>query len=320
MNTRWSRFQSPLSTIAALTVRRLLCIVATYGDAANTVYLDPSWEVWRDEQTGAACGFKESQGYALAWGRPLCDDRQLRPVLDRFLEYLRKSRKLKPIFACIDETTEQMLAKSPYNWRSLAVAAEERIDPTAHNPNNQASRSNLGKKIKQAQNQGVKAVTCDGLPEESVRKQIDARMQEWKSSREGKQMHTTDLLPWDDAAHRRYFYATDKQGKVGVWRIRRGRRCVSVLFHAESDVPTFLCKCSLQTPRSWPSSCSLSSRLSTGGRSSTRSPSRMGRAVPSSSSCRTPSQRWARQDANLQPSVPRQLRISEKAPTSLRSR
>jgi len=94
------------------------------------------------------------------------------------------------------------------------VAAEERIDPTAHNPDNQASRSNLGKKIKQAVNAGVKAVSCEELPAEDVRKQIDERMQEWKKGRDGKQMHTTDLLPWDDAAHRRYFYATDKQGKI----------------------------------------------------------------------------------------------------------
>lgn len=27
-------------------------------------------------------------------------------------------------------------------------------------------------------------------------------------------MHTTSLLPWDDHKHRRYFYATDKRGKV----------------------------------------------------------------------------------------------------------
>jgi aspartyl-tRNA synthetase len=133
--------------------------------------------------------------------------------LESFLHYLKKERKLKPIFACVDETTEQILAKD-HDWRSLAVAAEERIDPTAHNPNNQTSRSNLAKKIKQATNAGVKAVECDGLPDKAAREKIEAGMQAWKGSREGKQMHTTDLLPWDDAPHRRYLYAQDKSGKV----------------------------------------------------------------------------------------------------------
>lgn len=188
-------------------------LIATYGDAANTVYLDPSWEVWRDLQTGAACGFKESEGHALAWGRPLCPDSMLKGVIDRFLHYLRKERKLKPIFACIDETTEQILAGKDYDWRSLSVATEERIDPTVHNPNSQTSRSNLAKKIKQAKNAGVKAIACPGLPDEKVRKAIDIRMEDWRHGREGKQIHTTDLLPWDDPEHRRYFYAVDKQGK-----------------------------------------------------------------------------------------------------------
>lgn len=153
----------------------------------------------------------------------------LKGVVDRFLHYLKKERKLKPIFACIDETTEQVLAGKEYGWRSLSVAAEERIDPTVHNPNSQTSKSNLAKKIKQAKNAGVKAVTCDGLPDEKVRKAIDIRMQDWKATREGKQIHTTDLLPWDDPEHRRYFYAVDKTGKVsinwigcfGVWRMRQ---------------------------------------------------------------------------------------------------
>jgi len=188
-------------------------LIASYGDAANTVYLDPSWEIWRDSESGAACGFRESEGFAISWGRPLCDDKHLKTVVTRYLAYLKKERKLKPLFVCVDEPTEQIMAKD-FDWRSLAVAAEERIDPTAHNPNSQTTRSNLGKKITQARNNGVKAIVCDSLPDEKIRAEIDQRMEDWRGTREGKQMHTTSLLPWDDSAHRRYFYATDKQGKI----------------------------------------------------------------------------------------------------------
>jgi hypothetical protein len=92
------------------------------------------------------------------------------------LAYLKKERKLKPLFVCVDEPTEQIMARD-FDWRSLAVAAEERIDPTAHNPNSQTTRSNLGKKITQAKNNGVKAVVCDELPDEKIRKEIDQRME-----------------------------------------------------------------------------------------------------------------------------------------------
>lgn len=137
----------------------------------------------------------------------------LKPVMRRYIDYLKKQRKLKPIWACVDEVTEQILAKD-FDWRSLAVAAEERFDPTAHNPNSNATRSNLAKKIAQAKNGGCKAVICDGLPDEKVRAQINERMEDWKGTREGKQMHTTSLTPWDDDKHRRFFYATEKSGRV----------------------------------------------------------------------------------------------------------
>lgn len=156
--------------------------------------LDPNWEVWRDEKTGAATGFKQSEGYALCWGRPLCDDSQLKEVVENFLHYIKKERKLKPIMMCIDETTEQLLAKQ-HDWRSLAVAAEERIDPTAHNPNSQTSKSNLSKKIKQAKNAGVKAVVCEEMPGKAIQDKINAGLEEWQKSREGQKMlHTTEHL------------------------------------------------------------------------------------------------------------------------------
>lgn len=100
----------------------------------------------------------------------------LQTVIVHFLDYLKKERKLKPLFVCIDEATEQVMARD-YDWRSLGVAAEERIDPTAHNPDSNSTKSNLGKKISTARNQGVKAVTCEGLPDEKIRKEIDQHME-----------------------------------------------------------------------------------------------------------------------------------------------
>jgi len=39
-------------------------------------------------------------------------------------------------------------------------------------------------------------------------------MKEWLENRKGTQVHLTDLNPWVDREHRRYFYAKDKDGRI----------------------------------------------------------------------------------------------------------
>jgi lysylphosphatidylglycerol synthetase-like protein (DUF2156 family) len=43
--------------------------------------------------------------------------------------------------------------------------------------------------------------------------QIITAVQEWKGARKGKQVHLTEVRPWVDPEHRRYF-AAEKDGKV----------------------------------------------------------------------------------------------------------
>jgi len=44
--------------------------------------------------------------------------------------------------------------------------------------------------------------------------ECDERIKEWLANRKGKQAHLTQIRPWADMEHRRYFYAKDKDGKI----------------------------------------------------------------------------------------------------------
>ncbi|KAE9407683.1 aspartyl-tRNA synthetase [Gymnopus androsaceus JB14] len=69
-------------------------LIANYGDAANTSWLDDRYMVWRDIQTGAAIGFVPSSGgFAIIVGDPLCDRSQFSGVVGRFLGWLRKGEE-----------------------------------------------------------------------------------------------------------------------------------------------------------------------------------------------------------------------------------
>ena len=52
-------------------------LIANYGDAPNTAWLDKRYEIWRHAPTGAAVGFARQGKYVIVIGDPLCDRSQL---------------------------------------------------------------------------------------------------------------------------------------------------------------------------------------------------------------------------------------------------
>ncbi|KAF9069264.1 hypothetical protein BDP27DRAFT_1421233 [Rhodocollybia butyracea] len=68
-------------------------LIANYGDAANTSWLDDRYLLWRDAVTGGAIGFVPSSGFAIIVGDPLCDRSQFAGVVGRFLGWLRRGEK-----------------------------------------------------------------------------------------------------------------------------------------------------------------------------------------------------------------------------------
>ncbi|KAF2226606.1 hypothetical protein BDZ85DRAFT_256448 [Elsinoe ampelina] len=126
-------------------------LIANYGDASNTSWLEPRTEIWRAEDTGAAIGFVPQGDYAITVGDPLCHPEQFPKTIASYLRYIRKDRNLKPFWVLCGHLTEEVLA-TKHNWRTFSVAAEQRLDPT-HNP---AQHDNdIQRKIRHASKQGI---------------------------------------------------------------------------------------------------------------------------------------------------------------------
>lgn len=189
----------------------LLQLIAKYGDATNTSWVDPAWTVWRDQDTGGAVGYIPQNAFAVIFGNPLCDHRQLPGVIRNFLAYLASPEiNLKPVWCCVDKDTETFLAKE-LGWSAVIAVAEERLNPVESDPANHDKT--VRRKIHRAEREGVKVVEVEKL-DEDVKKRIEARCKLWAEKRKGTQIHLTGVRPFDDVAHRKYFYATDKNGEV----------------------------------------------------------------------------------------------------------
>ncbi|WFD34307.1 aspartate--tRNA ligase [Malassezia cuniculi] len=187
-------------------------LIANYGDSSNTAWLDGRFEVWRERNCGAAVGFAARRGYALIVGNPLCDRSQISMVIGQFLAYLSQ-RHLKPVWLMVGEHVEECLS-SNYGWCSLTCTADQRIvdirkNDARHDPEVQ-------RKIRHAKKEGV-SIQEFSLNEKvsgKLQEEVDKRIQDWLSSRKGAQARLTQVQPWTDQEHRRYYFARDADGQL----------------------------------------------------------------------------------------------------------
>jgi ergosteryl-3beta-O-L-aspartate synthase len=184
-------------------------LIANYGDATNTSWLDPRYSVWRHCDTGAAVGFAEENGYALIMGNPLCDVVHYAPVIEAFLKHLRSELDLRPLWLLVSPAMETLLAER-LGWRTLTCVAEERVDTV------EGIRKDTARKIRQAHSAGlrIRDMPLGAEVPDDLRKRVDECVKGWEASRTGPQVHITSVRPWDDVAHRQYLWAEDSQGKI----------------------------------------------------------------------------------------------------------
>lgn len=145
--------------------------------------------------------------FAMITGNPLCDMRQYREVIPNFVDYVHRDLRLKPVWMLVSEEVRQLLDEK-MGWRTLSCVEEQRVDVDSHHGS--------------ANQQGARRVKREEIiiheviePDEDFMHRADDAIQEWRARRQGKgkQVHLTEVRPWVDREHRRYF-AAEKEGKV----------------------------------------------------------------------------------------------------------
>ncbi|RSM20490.1 hypothetical protein BHE90_003826 [Fusarium euwallaceae] len=181
-------------------------LIANYGDASNTSWLDERFKIWRHE-TGAAVGWVPQDKFAMITGDPLCDRSQYQEVIRAFVKHITVDLRLTPVWMLVSYEVQKILA-SELRWRSLSCTEEQRVDADKHNPN---QITGLPAKARRVEREGVKIHEVKA--DEDFIKRANPAIEAWKASRKGKQVHLTEVRPWVDMEHRRYF-AAEKDGKV----------------------------------------------------------------------------------------------------------
>ncbi|EPQ54212.1 aspartyl-tRNA synthetase [Gloeophyllum trabeum ATCC 11539] len=184
-------------------------LIAKYGDGTNTSWTDPSWTVWRDEKTGAAVGYMTKSGFAIAFGNPLCETKQIPQVAQAYLGYLRQEN-LKPIWCCVDAETESYLTDS-LGWSSVIAVANQKLNPAQADLEDD---KNVRRKMHRMEREGLQVAEIQGEVDKETRDELEKKLEEWRASRSGRQFHLTGVRPFDDMNHRLYYIARDKEGRI----------------------------------------------------------------------------------------------------------
>lgn len=187
-------------------------LIANYGDATQTSWGDDRFKIWRHHDTGAAVAYVPSHSYAILPGDPLCDPSQYFKVSTAFLHFLKKETKLKPIWVLCSAQLEEVLGER-LGWKTLSCTVEERVDTEK---NRAANDSEIQKKIRHAQSEGVKIIEMpEGKPiPDDIKARCNKRVKDWQANRKGTQIHLSDIHLFHDEDHRRYFIAEDKTGEI----------------------------------------------------------------------------------------------------------
>ncbi|PFH62696.1 hypothetical protein XA68_12374 [Ophiocordyceps unilateralis] len=178
-------------------------LIANYGDASNTSWLDERFCIWR-HPTGAAVGYVKQEKFAMMTGNPLCDPSQYPEVCSAFVRFVVSELGLVPVWMLVSFDVQRILARQ-MGWRTLSCTEEQRV-------NTDKRYSSIdGAKQRRVEREGVKLheVKADA----DFIKRTDPEIQSWKANRKGRQVHLTEVRPWIDMEHRRYF-AAEKDGKV----------------------------------------------------------------------------------------------------------
>ncbi|KIE01036.1 aspartate-tRNA ligase, partial [Metarhizium majus ARSEF 297] len=179
-------------------------LIANYGDASNTSWLDERFKIWR-HPSGAAVGYVKQDKFAMITGDPLCDKTQYKDVCAAFVKFVLSELKLTPVWMLVSYEIQKILAQQ-MSWRTLSCTEEQRVDATKHHAINGG-----GPKARRVEREGVKI--HEVKPDADFIRRADEAIMNWKANRKGKQVHLTEVRPWIDMEHRRY-YAAEKDGKV----------------------------------------------------------------------------------------------------------
>lgn len=214
MQVESNRIQSSLPHQESQEKTKIIQNVRRYGSSASDAILDPACCIFTLPNINGLIGYRIETSCAVVYGDPLCDPQDLEQLVCAFHE-LCQEKGLKVIYIT---TSEQFANWSLKHGSKIIIEfGEELIIDPHDNPKDRTgvNASLVRRKVRHAQKEG--AVVAEYLPyDQGIEKEIENVGTEWLKSRQGPQIHTSNIHIFDNRPGKRWFYASKNGVIVGV--------------------------------------------------------------------------------------------------------
>ncbi|KIM41521.1 hypothetical protein M413DRAFT_445505 [Hebeloma cylindrosporum] len=210
-------------------------LIASRGSSSSTAWLESErYKIWRPSQPIPESEFPPAQGYiqrdpfVFAWGNPIVSSpATLEKTARAFIAFV-EANHLRPLWACVDQDLEKILANEPLGWVTVSCIYEDVMDPEHvielfHPKHRGKELTHVADELKNhllhAEKDMVEVYEVkSGDWTDADREAVELGIKEWKSHKHGiLEINSLPKLgPWTDEQHRRYWIARWQRKIVGV--------------------------------------------------------------------------------------------------------
>lgn len=189
--------------------------VRQWGHSSADAILDPATKIFTVPEIEGLIGYRTVKGCAIVYGDPVCSPSDIPALTKRFHQFCEKEGRTI-VYVAVSENFARWALK--HICKALVEFGQDLfLDPQKDNPR-KASGSYaclVRRKVKHATNEGV--VVKEYLKHDSeLEKAIETVGASWLQSRQGPQIHISNVHLFTDRLGKRWFYATYKDKVIGV--------------------------------------------------------------------------------------------------------
>lgn len=199
-------------------------LIAFYGSASATTWLEDRYKIWRGEGTTSddpkVQGYLKYNHHVFAWGDPLClETKEARKVVAEEMATWAKRQHLHLVWACVTEEFAEVLAEgvNGVGWSTLSCIQEDMLrkisllvlslslestcsysrfaDPATVKLDSHDVKHNIRRAQKESVNvEELRLWEPDFMPDPKTKKVIEDGIEAWRANRPGKQIASVSAL------------------------------------------------------------------------------------------------------------------------------
>lgn len=171
-------------------------LIAFYGTASASTWLEDRYKIWRGVGTTAedpkVQGYLQYNHHVFAWGDPLClETKEARKATAEEMVKWAKKEHLSLVWCCVTHDFAEVLAEGVLGvgWSTLSCIQEDVLHPATVKLDSHDVKHNVRRAQKESVNvEELRLWEPDYMPDPKTKQVIEEGIEAWRKNRKGRQI------------------------------------------------------------------------------------------------------------------------------------